>query len=92
VELAMPVCDYPGLSAKPYEMWPPPEGTALHPLYEDQLGRASYEVCVRCGFEFGFDDDPGEAPGKSFEVYRTERESAGQPWLRKPDERDAPAG
>ena len=52
-----PVCSYPGLQSKPYELWPPPPDLELTPPYEDHLGRPSYEVCPRCGFEFGNDDN-----------------------------------
>lgn len=68
---ACPVCGYPFLKAKPYEMWPPLEGAELSPPYRHQLGAPSYEVCALCGYEFGFDDDPGTVPvGRSFESYR----------------------
>lgn len=76
-----PVCDHRTLDVKPYETWPPPEGLVLTPPYADQLGRASYEVCVRCSFEFGNDDDPGTAAPLSFEQYRDEWEADGRPWL-----------
>lgn len=56
-------------------------GIALHPPYGNQLGRPSYEVCIRCAFEFGNDDDPGTAPGVSFEEYRVEWIARGRPWL-----------
>jgi hypothetical protein len=79
-----PVCNYLGLEAKPYEIWPPPEGLVLRPPYEDQLGRPSYEVCIRCSFEFGFDDNPGTATGMSFEEYRRAWDATGRPWLREP--------
>ena len=72
-----PVCHYFGLSAAPYERWPPPEGAELVPPYEDALGRPSYEVCPRCGFEFGNDDNPGTAEPQSFDDYRREWEAQG---------------
>jgi hypothetical protein len=78
-----PVCDYPGLDVKPYAIWPPPPtGVALSPPYNEWLGRPSYDVCVRCSYEFGFDDDPGfEDPGTSFEDYRAQWVADGKPWL-----------
>ena len=79
-----PVCGHRGLDAKPYERWPPPAALELHPPYEDQLGRPSYEVCVRCGFEFGNDDNPGTATPSSFEGYRSEWEARGSPWFTEP--------
>jgi len=54
----------------------PPAAT---PPYEGSLGRASYEVCPSCGFEFGNDDNPGTAAPISFEEYRLEWESRGAP-------------
>jgi hypothetical protein len=76
-----PVCGYPRLKTKPYEKWPPPEGIVLSPPYSNQLGRASYDVCPQCGYEFGFDDDPGTGAPASFDEYRREWESAGRPWF-----------
>lgn len=80
-----PVCHYPGLTAKPYEQWPPPE-IVLSPPYENVLGRPSYEVCPRCGFEFGNDDNPGTGEATSFEEYRKEWQSGGQRWFATPAE------
>ena len=80
-----PVCEYPGLRSQPYETWPPPPDLDLSPPYEDLLGPASYEVCPRCGFEFGNDDNPGTAEPVSFETYRAEWERRGQPWFAPPD-------
>lgn len=76
-----PVCRHVGLTVKPYERWPPPAGQPLAPPYEDSLGKPSYEVCPRCGFEFGNDDNPGTAPPQSFEAYRLEWEAEGRPWF-----------
>lgn len=77
-----PVCDHPGLDCKPYASWPPPEGLALSPPYNEFLGMPSYEVCPQCGFEFGFDDDPGtDSPGDSFESYREKWIAEGRPWF-----------
>lgn len=76
-----PVCDYSGLRHQPYESWPPPYEMTLSPPYEDLLGSPSYEVCPRCGFEFGNDDNPGTGTPSSFEQYRLEWESEGRPWF-----------
>lgn len=65
-----PVCRHAVLAWKPYERRPPPSGLTLMPPYEEQLGRPSYDVCSRCEFEFGNDDDPGTAEPVSFETYR----------------------
>ncbi|ONI74417.1 hypothetical protein BWI15_14000 [Kribbella sp. ALI-6-A] len=64
-------------------MWPPPAGLPIRPPYRDYLGQPSYEVCPRCGFEFGNDDDPGTAPPVSFYQYRAEWEAKGRPWFDK---------
>jgi riboflavin kinase/FMN adenylyltransferase len=76
-----PVCQFVGLTSKPYELWPPPGGLDLKPPYAAMLGQASYEVCPRCGFEFGNDDNPGTAAPVSFEEYRREWEARGRPWF-----------
>ena len=53
------------------------------------LGAGSYEVCPNCGFEFGFDDNPGgSAAADSFESYRAEWEQSGSVRFSK----KAPAG
>jgi hypothetical protein len=70
----VPVCSYVGLRAKPFELWPPPPDLDLSPPYENLLGRASYEVCPRCGFEFGNDDNLGTGFPISFDDYRREWE------------------
>jgi hypothetical protein len=76
-----PVCFYRCLNSKPYEVWPPPPGTQLEPPYEAVLGRPSYEVCPRCGFEFGNDDNPGTGTPDSFDEYRRDWEASGAPWF-----------
>lgn len=54
-----PVCGYGWLTTKPYATWPPPIGAEISPPYEDLQGTPSYEVCARCGFEFGMMTTPG---------------------------------
>lgn len=76
-----PVCGESYLTVPPYRIWPPPPDVALVPPYEDMLGSPSYEVCPRCGFEFGNDDNPGTATPVSFEEYRAEWETEGRPWF-----------
>jgi hypothetical protein len=78
-----PVCQYEGLEVKPYQVWPPPDDVDLRPPYEDQLGAPSYEVCSSCGYEFGFDDNPGWDEFTSFDQYRAKWESKGRPWFNK---------
>jgi hypothetical protein len=48
------------------------------------LGMPSYEVCQRCGYEFGFDDNPGVAAPVSFEDYREEWINDGRKWFGPP--------
>lgn len=68
-----PVCGFNELPHPPYVVWPPPQGVELRPPYVDQLGNPSYQICDRCDYEFGFDDDPGGGlAGASFEEYRSE--------------------
>jgi len=74
-----PVCGSEELTTQPYENWPPPVDSNFTPPYEDFLGQPSYEVCPNCGFEFGNDDNPGTAPGVSFEQYRVDWKAKGSP-------------
>ena len=74
-----PVCGAAELTTKPYATWPPADDASLTPPYENQLGMPSYEVCPRCGFEFGNDDNPGTAAPTSFEEYRDEWVAQGSP-------------
>lgn len=76
-----PVCGGRYLTVAPYQIWPPPSGIVLTPPYRTVLGRPSYEVCCRCGFEFGNDDDPGTAMPVSFGQYRAEWVAEGRPWF-----------
>ncbi|MEQ1665294.1 MAG: hypothetical protein ABL927_07970 [Bdellovibrionales bacterium] len=67
-----PCCGYNGLEIKPYENMPdPPIHTAdLKPPYLQHWGKASYDICVCCGFEYGLDDEPGgEFEPSTFEAY-----------------------
>ena len=86
-----PVCGWNGLHGKPYQRWPGlpvPEDAA--PPYADHFGAASYEVCESCGFEFGFDDQPGAGEGVSFEEFRAAWIAGGCSWWFH--RRQAPAG
>lgn len=58
------------------------------PPYEHYLGEPSYEVCPRCGFEFGNDDNPGTGPSVSFGEYRDDWKRRGEPWFSKQDNPD----
>lgn len=76
-----PVCSFAGLESPPYATWPPPADVVLEPPYEDVLGLPSYEVCPRCGFEFGNDDNPGTAEPSTFEAYRDVWIADGRRWF-----------
>lgn len=76
-----PVCGFDRLEIQPYEIWPPPEGLEISPPYEDFLGSPSYDVCPRCAFEFGNDDNPGTRPPSSFDEYREQWIADGRPWF-----------
>lgn len=54
----------------------------LTPPSEDRLGRASYEACLNCGFEFGNDHNPGTLPPTSFEEFLAEWKAKEKPrWM-----------
>lgn len=55
-----PCCGYEGLDCPAYQnLGPPPWPRDVKPPYSVHFGPASYDVCACCGFEFGFDDEPG---------------------------------
>ena len=63
--------------------------TDATPPYGLSLGEASYDVCPCCGFEFGFDDEPGGGTEPStFASYRAEWIAGGYRWF---DERVRPS-
>ena len=77
---ACPVCGERTLKSKPYERWSPStDFDDLAPPYEDHLGKPSYEVCRRCGFEFGNDDNPGTASPQTIAEFRREWRERGSP-------------
>ncbi|MCI0379448.1 MAG: hypothetical protein L0215_17710, partial [Gemmataceae bacterium] len=45
------------------------------------FGDASYDVCSCCGYEFGFNDEPGIGEGQSFEDYLMKWKDDGCPWF-----------
>jgi transcription elongation factor Elf1 len=57
-----PVCGFDKLEEMPY----------------DNDGNPSYEICICCGFEFGFDDD---SEGYSVENYRSKWINEGSNWF-----------
>ena len=81
-EYVCPCCGYPGLDVPPYaNMPPPPWPYHPDPPYCVHYGDPSYDVCPCCGFEFGNDDDPGTAPGVTFDHYRNEWIAQGYHWF-----------
>ncbi len=77
-----PCCGYDHLAGAAYAQLPPPPWLDHGaPPYAMRYGTPSYEVCACCGFEFGFDDDPGTAPPVSFEAFRSEWLAAGCLWF-----------
>lgn len=60
-----PVCGYSGLQETPYNTY----------------GHGSYEICVCCGFQFGYDDFPDKEQG--FDNWRKKWRKDGYPWFSK---------
>jgi hypothetical protein len=50
------------------------------------FGTPSYDVCDCCGYEFGYDDEPGTAEPVTFVEYRTLWMKRGCPWF-SPDKK-----
>jgi hypothetical protein len=63
--------------------------TPVPPPYCRWYGMPTYDVCPCCGFEFGFDDEPGTAPSVSFEEYLQQWIAEGGRWF---DESRRPSG
>jgi hypothetical protein len=77
-----PCCGYPGLPGPAYEhLGSPPWGNLGTPPYGPRLGIPSVEICDCCGFQFGFDDDPGAGPGVSFARYLLDWAADGGNWF-----------
>jgi len=78
-----PCCGYPELDRPPYErMGLPPWLDHGLPPYHERYGFASFDCCSCCGFEFGFDDDPGaSATASSFGDYLADWIADGCKWF-----------
>jgi len=78
-----PCCGYTELEQPPYREMPVPpfEGALPPPPYAPHFGDPSYEVCDCCGFEFGYDDEPGTAAPVSFAEYLGEWIADGAEWF-----------
>lgn len=85
-----PCCGYGGLDQPAYAGFTRlPVPASATPPYGACLGEGSYDVCACCGFEFGFDDEPGPgAEPSTFETYRAQWIADGCRWF---DERARPA-
>jgi hypothetical protein len=85
--LVCPVCRVRALQYRPYDTWPPTTDLdSVSPPYRDTFGYPSYESCVRCGYAFGFTDDPGaDVEPLTFAEYYEWWQSQGEPW---PDDDD----
>jgi hypothetical protein len=78
-----PCCGYPGLDQPAYSKLTDVSLAAdAEPPYCSTLGDASYDVCACCGFEFGFDDEPGpDMTGKTFREYLDDWAASGCQWF-----------
>lgn len=65
IKYRCPVCGYSGLMEAPY----------------NEYGYGSYEICVCCGFQFGYDDFPEKE--RSFSIWRRQWSENGYPWFSK---------
>ena len=82
VNYVCPCCGYGGLDCPAYERLNAPMLIrGLQPPYSAHFGSPSYEVCSCCGFEFGFDDEPGATLGESFEEYLARWTKNGSNWF-----------
>jgi len=77
-----PCCGYAGLEQAQYDqLKSTPVSNDLQPPYCQYFGFPSYEVCACCGFEFGFDDEPGVSEPSTFHKYRQEWIADGAKWF-----------
>ena len=77
-----PCCGYGGMDLPAYEhIGSPPWADHGSPPYALRYGSPSYDCCDCCGFEFGFDDEPGAGEGQSFSEYLWRRAAGGCLWF-----------
>ena len=77
-----PCCGWQGLARPAYEsMLQLPVKRGVEPPYSDHYGMPSYAVCGCCGFEYGFDDEPGIGTPSTFESYLEEWIKDGAVWF-----------
>ena len=87
-----PVYGHPSLGSRPYENLPdPPFGDLGDPPYDARFGAYSHEGCHSCGYQFGFDDDPGASDRAiPFHVYRKSWVEGGCKWYMGPEKDPRP--
>ena len=78
-----PCCGYAELDVPPYaNIGLPPWIDHGAPPYWQRYGEASYDVGSCCGFEFGYDDEPGDPQNAStFAEYLHDWKSRGCIWF-----------
>src|SRR5262245_11560797 len=77
-----PCCGFMGLDVPAYEQLCTnvlPRGFTVP--YCRHFGAASYDVCICCGFEFGYDDEPGASVGSTFEEHLAKWLADGAVWF-----------
>ena|SRR5690242_7815117 len=83
VKFVCPCCGYPELEVPPYaNMGLPPWEDHGSPPYYQRYGKASYDVCPCCAYEFGYDDEPMHPENaRSFAKYLADWTAGGCHWL-----------
>src|SRR3990167_3593913 len=78
-----PCCGFYGLNTPAYErLGDPPFSIPGPPPYSQWFGPGSYDICPCCGFEYGFDDEPGgSAEPHTFDTYFQEWFKGGCNWF-----------
>lgn len=84
-----PVCGWNGLEAPAYaQIEDIAAAHVLAPPYADKLGEPSFQVCLCCGYEYGYHDDPPQGKGISFSSHLKSWMEEGATWFddaRTPD-------
>ncbi len=80
-----PVCQFVGLRRQPYATWPPPEGLAITPPYDDWLGRGDLRGLPDVRVRVWVRRRSRHRRPMSFAEYRADWESRGSPVFRPDD-------
>lgn len=76
-----PVCGWNGLQAPAYaNIKDAVVDYAAKPPYAALYGEASFEMCLCCGYEFGYHDDDEVGRPQSFTEHLKEWMAEGTPW------------